>query len=56
MYMRNFIEDGNVHRERAPSVFGRLLAKKDSVMCQQGQGRTATKPNTTEASVVNHLY
>ena len=32
------------------------ISKKDSIMCQQGQGRTATKPNSTEVSVVNHLY
>lgn len=32
------------------------ISKKSSIMCQQGQGRTATAPITDDVSVVNHLY
>lgn len=32
------------------------ISKKDSIMCQLGQGRTATKPTSIEVPIINHLY
>lgn len=32
------------------------ISKKDSIMCQLGQGRTVDKPSSIETVIVNHLY